>query len=229
MNDQLTSPPAPVAATLGLQDILRNLFTSLQVTLTDQYGPGEFVHLQSGEEGEVIDLTWRETRLRTPTGDIAVVPSSVIGNTVVTNYSRGDELYVLAVEFKVVADADLDRVVCVAVEAARAAAGASAKVEASLPPTCDVVSLAGAGATCVTRLGTKHYRQRRHPDGRAHSAGARPLQARLDHQVRLQQRDSRPHHRRQHSHHPGPARRPHGLQQRVLEQGGQDGGPCPAP
>jgi len=133
MNDQLTSPPAPVAATLGLQDILRNLFTSLQVTLTDQYGPGEFVHLQSGEEGEVIDLTWRETRLRTPTGDIAVVPSSVIGNTVVTNYSRGDELYVLAVEFKVVADADLDRVVCVAVEAARAAAGASAEVEASLP------------------------------------------------------------------------------------------------
>jgi len=150
-----------IAVSLGLQDILRNLFTGLQITLTHQYEPGQFVHLQSGEEGEVIDLTWRETRLRTPTGDIAVVPNSVIGNTVVTNYSRGDELYVLAVEFKVVPDSDLDRVVRVAVDAARATAGASAEVEESFPPTCDVVSLAGAGATCVTRLGIKHYRRRR--------------------------------------------------------------------
>jgi small-conductance mechanosensitive channel len=150
-----------IAVSLGLQDILRNLFTGLQITLTHQYEPGQFVHLQSGEEGEVIDLTWRETRLRTPTGDIAVVPNSVIGNTVVTNYSRGDELYVRSVEFKVVVDSDLDRVVRVAVEAARATAGESAEVETSFAPTCDVVSLAGAGATCVTRLGIKHYRRRR--------------------------------------------------------------------
>ena len=150
-----------IAVSLGLQDILRNLFTGLQITLTHQYEPGQFVHLQSGEEGEVIDLTWRETRLRTPSGDIAVVPNSVIGNTVVTNHSRGDELYVLDVEFKVVADSDLDRVVSVAVEAARATAGESAEVEAGFSPTCDVVSLAGAGATCVTRLGVKHYRRRR--------------------------------------------------------------------
>jgi small-conductance mechanosensitive channel len=150
-----------IAISLGLQDILKNLFSGLQVTLTHQYEPGQFVHLQSGEEGEVIDLNWRETRLRTPTGDIAVVPNSVIGNTVVTNYSRGDELYVLAVEFTVAPDSDLDRVVCVAVEVARAVAEASAEVEASFPPTCGVVSLAGAGVTCVTRLGIKHYRRRR--------------------------------------------------------------------
>ena len=150
-----------IAVSLGLQDILRNLFTGLQITLTHQYEPGQFVHLQSGEEGEVIDLTWRETRLRTPTGDIAVVPNSVIGNTVVTNYSSGEELYVLDVQFTVVADSDLDRVVRVAVEAARATAGESAEVEASFSPTCEVVSLAGAGATCVTRLGVKQYRRRR--------------------------------------------------------------------
>lgn len=150
-----------IAVSLGLQDILRNLFTGLQITLTHQYEPGQFVHLQSGEEGEVIDLTWRETRLRTPTGDIAVVPNSVIGNTVVTNHSRGDELYVLAVEFKVVADSDLERVVRVAVDAARATAGESEEVEADFSPTCGVVSLAGAGATCVTRIGIKHYRRRR--------------------------------------------------------------------
>jgi small-conductance mechanosensitive channel len=150
-----------IAVSLGLQDILRNLFTGLQITLTHQYEPGQYVHLQSGEEGEVIDLTWRETRLRTPTGDIAVVPNSVIGNTVVTNYSRGDELYVLDVEFRVVAESDLDRVVSVAVEVARATAGESPEVEESFAPTCDVISLAGAGATCVTRLGVKQYRRRR--------------------------------------------------------------------
>ena len=150
-----------IAVSLGLQDILRNLFTGLQITLTHQYEPGQFVHLQSGEEGEVIDLTWRETRLRTPTGDIAVVPNSVIGNTVVTNHSSGEELYVLDVQFTVATDSDLDRVVSVAVEAARTTAEESAEVEASFSPTCDVVALAGAGATCVTRLGVKHYRRRR--------------------------------------------------------------------
>ena len=150
-----------IAVSLGLQDILRNLFTGLQITLTHQYEPGQFVHLQSGEEGEVVDLTWRETRLRTATGDIAVVPNSVIGNTVVTNYSRGEELYVLDVPFRVVIDADLDRVVDVAVEVARATAEQSPEVDTSFSPTCDVVSLAGAGASCVTRLGIKHYRRRR--------------------------------------------------------------------
>lgn len=150
-----------IAISLGLQDILRNLFTGLQITLTHQYEPGQFVHLQSGEEGEVVDLTWRETRLRTATGDIAVVPNSVIGNTVVTNYSRGDELYVLDVQFRVVIEADLDRVVNVAVEVASATAQESPEVDTSFSPTCDVVSLAGAGATCVTRLGIRHYRRRR--------------------------------------------------------------------
>lgn len=150
-----------IAISLGLQDILRNLFTGLQITLTHQYEPGQFVHLQSGEEGEVVDLTWRETRLRTPTGDIAVVPNSVIGNTVVTNYSSGEELYVLDVQFRVVVDADLDRVVAVAVEVAHATARESPEVETSFSPTCDVVSLVGAGVTCVTRLGVKHYRRRR--------------------------------------------------------------------
>lgn len=149
-----------IAISLGLQDILRNLFTGMQITLTRQYEPGQFVHLQSGEEGEVIDLTWRETRLRTPTGDIAVVPNSVIGNTVVTNYSAGDELYVLDVEFKV-AEGDLDRAVALAVEVAHAAAAESPEIDASFSPTCDVTALAGAGATCVTRLGVTHYRRRR--------------------------------------------------------------------
>ncbi len=150
-----------IAVSLGLQDILRNLFTGLQITLTHQYEPGQYVHLQSGEEGEVIDLTWRETRLRTPTGDIAVVPNSVIGNTVVTNHSSGEELYVLDVQFTVATGSDLDRVVSAAVEAARTTAEESAEVEADFSPTCDVVALAGAGATCVTRLGVKHYRRRR--------------------------------------------------------------------
>ncbi|HJW76523.1 MAG TPA: mechanosensitive ion channel family protein [Thermoleophilia bacterium] len=150
-----------IAISLGLQDILRNLFTGLQITLTHQYEPGQFVHLQSGEEGEVIDVTWRETRLHTPTGDIAVVPNSVIGNTVVTNYSRGDELYILDVEFRVVIEADLDRVLAVAVEVARDTARESPEVDTGFSPTCDVTSLADAGATCVTRLGVTHYRRRR--------------------------------------------------------------------
>lgn len=65
-------PIAPVLTTLGvggiavaldLQDTLSNLFAGLQILLSRKLRPGDYVRLNSGEEGYVRDIAWQNTTL----------------------------------------------------------------------------------------------------------------------------------------------------------------------
>jgi small-conductance mechanosensitive channel len=53
-----------LAVALALQDTLSNLFAGLQIIGSSQVKPGDFVRLESGEEGYVVDVTWRNTTIR---------------------------------------------------------------------------------------------------------------------------------------------------------------------
>lgn len=53
-----------LAVALALQDTLSNLFSGLQVIASRQVKPGDYVKLESGEEGYVTDITWRNTAIR---------------------------------------------------------------------------------------------------------------------------------------------------------------------
>ncbi len=48
---------------------------------------GDYIKLQSGEEGYVAQLGWRSTRIRTLTNNIVVVPNGKLASTIITNYS----------------------------------------------------------------------------------------------------------------------------------------------
>lgn len=149
-----------IAISLGLQDTLANLFNGLQITLTKQIACGQFVRLQSGEEGEIVDVNWRDTRLRTSSEDIVIVPNSVIGRSVMTNYSRGQEQHTASVPFTVVARADLDRVVSLAREVATEVQRTSSEADPEFQPSCRVTAVAPDAVTCSASLRVISYRKR---------------------------------------------------------------------
>lgn len=107
-----------LAVALALQDTLSNLFAGIQITLTRTIKPGDYIHLTSGEEGTVVDITWRSTTLLTRADNMTVIPNSKLATTVITNYSLPKIDFSISVNVGVGYDSDLDKVERVTIEVA---------------------------------------------------------------------------------------------------------------
>jgi small-conductance mechanosensitive channel len=75
-----------LAVALALQDTLANLFAGVQIVLDKPIRVGDFVKLESGEEGYIIEIGWRTTRVRMLPNNVVIVPNNKIISSVVTNY-----------------------------------------------------------------------------------------------------------------------------------------------
>jgi small-conductance mechanosensitive channel len=84
-----------VAIALALQETLSNLFAGLYLLADRPVSPGNYIKLDSGQEGYVIRTGWRSTTMRTQSNNIVFVPNSTMAKAVITNYSL-PELQVLA-------------------------------------------------------------------------------------------------------------------------------------
>lgn len=110
-----------LAVALALQDTLGNLFAGLQIVASKQIRPGDYLLLDTGQEGSVVDTAWRTTTLRTQSDNLVVVPNSVLAQAIVTNYRLPAESVATTVEFGVPYDAELERVERIVSEVAVAA------------------------------------------------------------------------------------------------------------
>jgi small-conductance mechanosensitive channel len=99
-----------LAVALALQDTLSSLFSGLNIVVSRQVRPGDYVKLDSGEEGYVTDITWRSTTIRALANNIIVVPNTKLASAIVINYYLpGKEMAVL-VQVGVSYGSDLDKV-----------------------------------------------------------------------------------------------------------------------
>ncbi|MEI8217725.1 MAG: mechanosensitive ion channel domain-containing protein, partial [Elusimicrobiota bacterium] len=53
-----------LAVALALQDTLTNLFAGFQIIASKQISSGDYVKTDTGQEGTVIDIGWRNTRIK---------------------------------------------------------------------------------------------------------------------------------------------------------------------
>jgi len=104
-----------LAVALGLQETVANLFAGIQVTLAGNIRIGDFVRLESGEEGYVEDIAWRAARIRTLPNNSVLIPNNRLAQSVVTNYHRPSRDLAVLVEVGVHYGSDLgevERVTC---------------------------------------------------------------------------------------------------------------------
>lgn len=99
-----------LAVALALQDTLSNLFAGLQILVAGQVKVGDFVRLESGEEGVVTDINWRNTTVRTLANNMVVVPNSKLASTVTVNMNQPDREMSVLVPVGVDYGSDLEKV-----------------------------------------------------------------------------------------------------------------------
>lgn len=97
-----------LAVALALQDTLANLFAGLHILVERSIRVGDFIRLETGQEGFVDDISWRTTRIRMATSNVVVIPNSKLSQSVVTNYSLPEKQMALQVPVGVSYDADID-------------------------------------------------------------------------------------------------------------------------
>ena len=107
-----------LAVALALQDTLSNLFSGLQLIGSRQLSPGEYIKLESGEEGYVEDMTWRFTTIRQISNNLVVIPNSVLATSRIVNYHRPEHEMSILVPVGVAYGSDLERVERVTLEVA---------------------------------------------------------------------------------------------------------------
>lgn len=104
---------------LALQDTLSNLFAGFFINVDRPLKVGDFVRLESGEEGFVEEVGWRHTKVRLLTNNLVIIPNSKLSQSILVNYSLPTtELFVI-VPCGVSYDSDLDFVEQVTLEVAK--------------------------------------------------------------------------------------------------------------
>jgi len=107
-----------LAVALALQDTLSNLFSGLQLIGSRQISPGEYISLETGEEGYVEDLTWRFTTIRQISNNLVVVPNAKLAASRIINYHKPVHDMSILVPVGVAYDSDLELVERVTLEVA---------------------------------------------------------------------------------------------------------------
>ncbi len=119
---------APILATLGvgglavalaLQDTLSNLFAGFHIIMAKQIKVGDYIKLESGQEGYVTDINWRSTNIRMLPNNVVLVPNSKISQSIITNFYLPDKELITTVDVSVHFKSDLNKVENVILEVAQ--------------------------------------------------------------------------------------------------------------
>ncbi|HUP03520.1 MAG TPA: mechanosensitive ion channel family protein [Bryobacteraceae bacterium] len=108
-----------LAVALALQDTLSNFFAGFYVAVARQVRIGDYIKLNTGEEGYVADITWRSTIIRSPASYLIIVPNTKLAQANVTNYHLPAKPIVASLQVTVSYDADPDQIERLLLEVAR--------------------------------------------------------------------------------------------------------------
>jgi small-conductance mechanosensitive channel len=111
-----------LAVALALQDTLSNLFAGFYIAVARQIRLGDYIKLNSGEEGYVTDITWRSTAMRSLGSNMIIVPNAKLSQAIVTNYYLPETRLSASLQVSVPYDSDEEHVERVLLDVMRQAA-----------------------------------------------------------------------------------------------------------
>src|ERR1700678_1773432 len=88
-----TSGALAIVIGLALQSSLADVFSGIVLNLERPYHVGDWIILDGELQGTVIETNWRATHILTGSGDIAVIPNSVVARSKLTNCSAPTKVH----------------------------------------------------------------------------------------------------------------------------------------
>ncbi len=71
----------------ALQSTLADLFSGIAINLQHPYRVGDWIQIDSGTIGQVIEMNWRATQLRSPQGNTIILPNSKLAAAQIVNFN----------------------------------------------------------------------------------------------------------------------------------------------
>ena len=82
-----TSGVIAIILGLALQSTLGDVFSGIVLSFSRPYRPGDWISIDGGTDGRVIEMNWRATHVLTARRDLAIVPNSTIAKSRIVNVS----------------------------------------------------------------------------------------------------------------------------------------------
>ena len=83
----VTSGAVAVVLGLALQSSLGDVFYGVVLNLGKPYRQGDWITLDNGVEGRVLEMNWRATHMLTVGQDVVIVPNSIVAKSRIVNSS----------------------------------------------------------------------------------------------------------------------------------------------
>lgn len=108
-----------LAVALALQPTLENFFSGVQLVIDKPIRVGDFIELESKEQGFVDHIGWRSTWVKILPNNMIIIPNSQLSKSRIINYFYPEKELSVPVDISVHYDSDLEFVEQVTLEVAR--------------------------------------------------------------------------------------------------------------
>jgi len=78
---------------LAIQINISNIFSGIAINIEQPFRVGDWVSIGAFEEGKVIDITWRSTRIMSRAGSILSIPNSLASESPIHNFDYPDDSF----------------------------------------------------------------------------------------------------------------------------------------
>ncbi|MGO9674770.1 MAG: mechanosensitive ion channel family protein [Methylocella sp.] len=89
-----TSGAVAIIAGLALQSTLADVFSGIAISLGRSYRIGDWIIIDGGVEGRIMETNWQAVHLLTASHDVAIIPNSVLAKAKLVNVTAPEELQV---------------------------------------------------------------------------------------------------------------------------------------
>jgi len=101
---------AGIAVAFALQNTLGNILGGVSLILDKNFNIGDVIRTESGEEGEIIDIGLRSTKIQTFDNELLIVPNGVLANQKLFNYALPTPKIRISVNISVAYGSDIEKV-----------------------------------------------------------------------------------------------------------------------
>jgi small-conductance mechanosensitive channel/CRP-like cAMP-binding protein len=98
-----TSGAIAIILGLALQSTLSDVFSGIVLNFSRPYRPGDWISIDGGTDGRVIEMNWRATHVLTAKRDLAIVPNSTIAKAKIVNASSPTGIHGMTVTVQLAA------------------------------------------------------------------------------------------------------------------------------
>ena len=109
-----------LAIALAVQPTLSNFFAGTYLITEGELNAGDFIELDNGPSGYVVEVGWRSTKIRNRFNNLVIVPNSKMVDSIVTNFFSPSPSMNVLVNCGVSYDSDLPKVEEIVLEIANA-------------------------------------------------------------------------------------------------------------